>query len=48
MKEYLLMFVVAFLSATIFPAQSEAVLVALVAGGEHSPWGLVADRKSVV
>ncbi len=42
MKEYLLMFVVAFLSATIFPAQSEAVLIALVAGGEHSPWGLVA------
>lgn len=36
------MFVVAFISATIFPAQSEAVLIALVAEQEHSPWALVA------
>lgn len=35
------MFAVAFLAATFFPAQSEAVLVALVADGEHSPWALV-------
>ena len=35
------MFAVAFLAATLFPAQSEAVLVALVAEGEHSLWGLV-------
>lgn len=42
MKEYVLMFVVAFVSATILPAQSEAVLVALVAEGGHSPWALVA------
>ncbi len=41
MKEYILMFAVAFLAATLFPAQSEAVLVALVAEGEHSLWGLV-------
>ena len=42
MKEYLVMFVAAFVSATLLPAQSEAVLVALVAEGEHSPWALVA------
>ncbi|WP_295641334.1 YqaA family protein [uncultured Mailhella sp.] len=42
MKEYALMFVVAFVSATILPAQSEAVLVALVADGDQSPWALVA------
>lgn len=42
MKEYLVMFVAAFVSATLLPAQSEAVLVALVAEGEHSPWTLVA------
>ena len=41
MKEYALMFVVAFVSATILPAQSEAVLVALVADGDQSPWALV-------
>ena len=35
------MFAVAFLAATLFPAQSEAVLVALVAEGEHSLWGLL-------
>lgn len=42
MKEYLLMFIVAFISATVFPAQSEAVLIALVSEQQHSPWGLVA------
>ncbi len=42
MKEYILMFIVAFVSATLLPAQSEAVLVALVAEDEHSPWALVA------
>ena len=42
MKEYALMFFVSFLSATLLPAQSEAVLVALIAEGRHSPWTLVA------
>ena len=42
MKEYLLMFFVAFVSATILPAQSEAVLIALVADGSRPPWALVA------
>ena len=42
MKEYVLMFVVSFISATVLPAQSEAVLVALLAENTHSPWGLVA------
>lgn len=46
MKEYLLMFFVAFISATILPAQSEAVLVALIADGDHSPWGLVATATA--
>lgn len=41
MKEYALMFAVAFLAATLLPAQSEAVLVALVAEGDHSPWALL-------
>ena len=42
MQNYLLMFAVSFLSATLLPAQSEAVLVALVAQGEQSPWTLLA------
>lgn len=42
MKEYVVMFVVAFVSATLLPAQSEAVLVALTAEGEHPLWALVA------
>ena len=42
MKEYALMFLVSFVSATLLPAQSEAVLVALIAEGQHSLWGLVA------
>ncbi len=46
MKEYALMFIVAFISATILPAQSEAVLVALVADGGHSPWALVATATA--
>ena len=41
MKEYLLMFAVSFVSATLLPAQSEAVLVALVAEGQHPVWALV-------
>lgn len=46
MTEYLLMFFVAFISATLLPAQSEALLVALVAEGSHSPWLLVATAAA--
>ena len=35
------LFVSAFIAATILPAQSEVVLVALLAAGKHSPWLLV-------
>lgn len=42
MQEYAVMFVVAFVSATLLPAQSEAVLVALIADGGHPAWALVA------
>lgn len=37
-----LLFVSAFVAATILPAQSEAMLAALLAAGKHSPWTLVA------
>lgn len=36
------LFAAALLAATIFPFQSEAVLVALLLQGEHAPWLLVA------
>lgn len=42
MTSCFLLFASAFLAATIFPAQSEAVLVGMIAAGEHSPWLLVA------
>lgn len=35
------LFLVAFLAATIFPAQSEVVLTGLLLGGKYSPWTLV-------
>lgn len=35
------LFAVAFLAATIFPAQSEAVLTGLLLGGDYTPWLLV-------
>lgn len=35
------LFLVAFLAATIFPAQSEAVLAGLLLGGNFTPWLLV-------
>ncbi len=35
------LFAVAFLAATIFPAQSEAVLTGLLWGGDYAPWLLV-------
>lgn len=35
------LFMVAFLAATIFPAQSEAVLTGLLLGGDYAPWLLV-------
>ena len=38
---YLSLFGSAFLAATIFPAQSELVLVALIAGGRLDPWLLI-------
>jgi membrane protein YqaA with SNARE-associated domain len=38
---YLTLFTSAFLAATIFPAQSEALLLALILGGEHPVWLLV-------
>ena len=38
---YLSLFGVAFLAATIFPAQSELVLAALIATGRLDPWLLI-------
>ncbi len=35
------LFLVAFLAATIFPAQSEVVLTGLLLGGDYTPWMLV-------
>lgn len=35
---YVSMFMVAFLAATILPAQSEVLLVALLLRGDHDPW----------
>jgi membrane protein YqaA with SNARE-associated domain len=35
------LFLVAFLAATIFPAQSEVVLTGLLLGGDYTPWLLV-------
>lgn len=35
------LFLVAFLAATIFPAQSEVVLTGLLLGGNYTPWMLV-------
>lgn len=42
MTGYALLFLSAFVAATVFPAQSEAVLVGLIAGGGHSLAALVA------
>lgn len=39
---YVSLFAAAFLAATIIPAQSEGVLVALLAQQSHSAWALVA------
>jgi len=36
------LFGVAFLAATLFPFQSEALLLGLLAGGGHSAWALLA------
>lgn len=36
------LFAIAFIAATILPAQSEAALVALLVAGNYSPWVLVA------
>ncbi len=41
MTAYLSLFMVALVAATIFPAQSEAVLVGLIATGDYSVWLLV-------
>lgn len=41
MTAYALLFSAAFLAATLFPAQSEAVLAALLAADEHSAWALI-------
>ncbi len=41
MSELLFLFSSAFLAATLLPAQSEAVLVALQLGGRHSPVALL-------
>ncbi len=35
------LFLVAFLAATVFPAQSEVVLTGLLLGGDYTPWMLV-------
>lgn len=42
MTAYLMLFAAAFLAATLFPAQSEAVLAALLSGGGHPAWALIA------
>lgn len=42
MISYAVLFLSAFLSATLLPAQSEAVLLAMLYEQEHSPWILVA------
>ena len=42
MTGYALLFLSALVAATVFPAQSEAVLVGLIAGGGHSLAALVA------
>lgn len=39
---YLGLFLSAFGAATLLPLQSEAVLVALLAKGDHAPWALLA------
>lgn len=41
MTAYFSLFMVALVAATIFPAQSEAVLVGLIATGDYSVWLLV-------
>lgn len=41
MAAYFSLFAAAFLAATIFPAQSEALLLALIVGGSHSVGWLV-------
>lgn len=41
MAAYFSLFMVALVAATIFPAQSEAVLVGLIATGDYSVWLLV-------
>lgn len=38
---YAALFAAAFLAATVFPFQSEAVLVGLMLTGDHAVWGLV-------
>lgn len=39
---YLSLFAAALLAASLFPAQSELLLVSLLLAGEHSPWALLA------
>lgn len=42
MTAYFALFVAAFVAATVFPAQSEAVLVGLIVGGDYLVFALVA------
>lgn len=42
LSAYGALFLAAFAAATLLPAQSEALLVALLLAGEHSPWLLLA------
>lgn len=42
LSAYGALFLAAFAAATVLPAQSEALLVALLLGGEYSPWRLLA------
>lgn len=42
LSAYLGLFFAAFAAATLIPAQSEAVLAALLLGGSFSPWALLA------
>ena len=41
LSAYPALFLAAFAAATLLPAQSEALLVGLLLGGQHSPWLLL-------